>query len=107
VGVRASFDKHVPDFVVEVGNVADSNGLLRRHLLPKRKEFDRAFRSAIEDVGGIYISVLRDQCGVNCNATTDTGDLIYFDNSHLTRAGADILTRSIASQIGGQFRADY
>lgn len=103
LGVRVSFDKNVGDILVSAGNIPDANAVLRKHAAANRYENNDKFRDIITASGGIYLDVINSQCGArSCNAVTSKGRLAYFDNSHLTRAGAELLARSIESATGGK-----
>lgn len=102
MGVRVSFNASVADILVSVGNVADTNNKLRSHADVRRYENNDLFRDIITKTGAVYLDVLNSQCGAqSCDAVTSDGKLVYFDNSHLTRAGAALLARSVKSITGG------
>lgn len=93
VGVRASFSENVADFLVKSGSASEANQNLASILLANRHSLNGQFRSAVTEAGGTYLEVLSTQCStIRCNAVTADGDsLVYYDNHHLTRAGARIL----------------
>ncbi|WP_441229387.1 acyltransferase family protein [Tardiphaga sp. 215_C5_N2_1] len=103
VGVRNAFDKNPVDILFVGGSVEKANELAQSHLVPHLEDQNRSFAAIVQNAGGTYIDVLPSQCTPGCRATELDGTLLYSDQSHLSRAGMDVLGSAIYAGTRGDF----
>ena len=72
----------------------------RQPVNPESIAFDAAFRGFVTDVGVGYLSVFSVLCDVTGCPVVMDGQAIYYDDNHLSLAGASILAQSVQDKIG-------
>ncbi len=96
IGLRPLFAERVPSVVEQKGSVDAAAAVLSKTEDLSRRERNREMRKNFANTVPI-IDIYDYFCDETCEISTDTDQLIFRDQSHLTLQGAAWLSRKIAS----------
>ncbi len=96
IGPTVAYSAPLPVLLAEEVERSDP-ALAARYVDPEAEQLDPILRATVERSGARYLSVIDTICtkGV-CPEFTPSGEPLYFDEDHLTHAGAHFVTAGLA-----------